>query len=912
MNKKDWWHLLYDKEYIKIYSSFFSPEETSREIDYFINTAPLIKSQRILDLCCGEGRHTIELAKRGYQVTGFDYSNAFLAKAKKDAQKEGVKINFVQGDIRQLPFEKEFDVVLMSGSAAFYFEDAENKNIFIELNKILKPGGKILLITSSVEKFFKNYKLKGKKIDKDTYKLQETTQLEDQTFELLKTINFKTKIEEYQIRILSSKGKETTRYAYFHHYTSTEIKEIFLKSGFVLQKTIEDFFNKPPERIIFIAQKLKAVGCNRMIEPRIITEIEKVREKRWRIAPFNQMPFLIAEAKSANPYSKEKALSMLDKTWLVKKENSIEKAEKVDILKEFEQFSSRQRKLILKCLYALELIKGCTGDCYYCLFDRKKRIEKKYSFQSLKKFYKKYSRYIPKRNDYLERVREKLLSKFPKYYKYLPLDLPKDKRITIYWDGDPFCYQDGDYTLIDVYKMMVNHGKGKFCRWISTSIPPGTQRNFVGFFEKIAEEYCHRTINVPLVRISIAKHNIQRVETTLKFLYQYLMSLGLNQEKVIKFFDETFIFHIRDEGTLEKVGPLFNKGDRFRDVISPQCKDGVVLCPDSSKVQMMVAANRFFPAGVLKISLKKNSLERGLVVSDSLMNYAYYLYHSDVPRLFYDRDYHLLHTLKLISQGKVFVELPKKPDGEDFTSIKKKSLNEKIFFTLSRYIFSLRQFVGFCSQFNLSLFPNDLKKEFFLVAKKDYGEIKPKIIESIGLAKKKGLNFGKKNNKDIQEIKELISIMEFYLAQVDLLMEFVDKDKEPNLIVSLAKLLFKFGEKENENLNKILKSLRTMILIEDNKSELLTALTLILSQVESRHFNNLDKIIEKVQKIFSSQFLKTFLAKKSEEDFYQKITDVALKEIGVYWNLKNKKKMPKWLGEVRDLLFSHLIYFMKS
>lgn len=119
-------------------------EDTKRQIDFVIEKLHLRGDEIILDLACGFGRHSLELARRGFSVTGVDITSAYIRFAKEKSQEEGLCANFLCCDIREFQFEQEFDVVLnMADGAIGYLEnDTENQKIFSSVSKALKHGGK--------------------------------------------------------------------------------------------------------------------------------------------------------------------------------------------------------------------------------------------------------------------------------------------------------------------------------------------------------------------------------------------------------------------------------------------------------------------------------------------------------------------------------------------------------------------------------------------------------------------------------------------------------------------------------------------------------------------------------------------------------------------------------------------------
>ncbi len=105
---------MFDQKYLDTYLYGFTPERTKNEVDFVVETARIQPSDTILDLACGHGRHAIELASRGFShITGLDYSETFISKARLDAEQAGVNVDFMLGDMKELPFERSFDAVLL-------------------------------------------------------------------------------------------------------------------------------------------------------------------------------------------------------------------------------------------------------------------------------------------------------------------------------------------------------------------------------------------------------------------------------------------------------------------------------------------------------------------------------------------------------------------------------------------------------------------------------------------------------------------------------------------------------------------------------------------------------------------------------------------------------------------------------
>src|SRR5690606_2520983 len=100
---------------------------TRHEVDIFIETLALKPEEAVLDLCCGQGRHALELARRGFRVEGLDRSHYLIQRAKSQARKEALKVKFKEGDVRKLPYPTDsFEVVMILGNSFGYFETAQD------------------------------------------------------------------------------------------------------------------------------------------------------------------------------------------------------------------------------------------------------------------------------------------------------------------------------------------------------------------------------------------------------------------------------------------------------------------------------------------------------------------------------------------------------------------------------------------------------------------------------------------------------------------------------------------------------------------------------------------------------------------------------------------------------------------
>jgi len=145
----DWWCRIFNSVYLKTDGDVVNdPRLTSAEVDLLLEVLRPSPDDAILDLCCGQGRHSLELARRGFlRVEGLDRSHYLVERARAQAKKEGLNVRFTEGDARKLPYPPDsFDFVLLLGNSFGYFDTvADDLRVLREIMRVLKPWGRVLI-----------------------------------------------------------------------------------------------------------------------------------------------------------------------------------------------------------------------------------------------------------------------------------------------------------------------------------------------------------------------------------------------------------------------------------------------------------------------------------------------------------------------------------------------------------------------------------------------------------------------------------------------------------------------------------------------------------------------------------------------------------------------------------------------
>ena len=174
----DWWRKIFNSFYLKTDADVVDDNNLTRqEIDAFVKILNLSPDDKILDLCCGQGRHSLELGKRGFKnVEGIDRSHYLIQKARQSAKKDNIEVKFREGDARKLPFTHDaFDVVLILGNSFGYFETInDDLRVLKEVFRVLKPRGRVLIDVADGKFLRKNFQSRSWEwIDKSLFVCRE-------------------------------------------------------------------------------------------------------------------------------------------------------------------------------------------------------------------------------------------------------------------------------------------------------------------------------------------------------------------------------------------------------------------------------------------------------------------------------------------------------------------------------------------------------------------------------------------------------------------------------------------------------------------------------------------------------------------------------------------------------------------
>lgn len=220
---------------------------TVAEADFLERTFQLPAGARILDVPCGMGRIALELATRGFTLTGVDLSAESIAEARELSAGAGLAIEWRHGDMRDLPWPGEFDAAFCFGNSFGYLEPAGNRDFLHAAARCLKPGGRFALETGNLaESVLPRLKHQEWARVDDIWFLEENRYLPEQSC-MQTTYTF--------IR----KGEATTRTGLHWVYTAREFRGLVEEAGFGVEgwygSLNGDRFDVGTPQLILVARK---------------------------------------------------------------------------------------------------------------------------------------------------------------------------------------------------------------------------------------------------------------------------------------------------------------------------------------------------------------------------------------------------------------------------------------------------------------------------------------------------------------------------------------------------------------------------------------------------------------------------------------------------------------------------------
>jgi SAM-dependent methyltransferase len=210
---------LFGEDYLWFWGPLLGDEQSDEEAELVWRLLELEPGSQVLDLACGHGRIANRLAAPGARVTGLDATPLFLERAREDAAARGVEVEYVEGDMRAIPWRDRFDAIVSWFTSFGYHEDDELRGILRGVREALRPGGRFLLETVHLPVLMRQFR--------DAFVSERDGDL------LIERRRFEPRESKMLTDYTAVRGGEVRHYGIFvRMFTFTELRDWLLAAGF--------------------------------------------------------------------------------------------------------------------------------------------------------------------------------------------------------------------------------------------------------------------------------------------------------------------------------------------------------------------------------------------------------------------------------------------------------------------------------------------------------------------------------------------------------------------------------------------------------------------------------------------------------------------------------------------------------
>ena len=247
-----WWENFFHGVALDFWRAAISDEQTRAEADFIVKQLQLANPARVLDVPCGNGRLSIELAKRGFELTGVDLAREFFDEAKSSSIQAGVDVDWHEGDMRELPWSREFDGAFCFGNSFGYLDDRANADFLKAISQTLKPGRRFILDAPAIAECIlttfqssRSIELAGIKVDiEHRYDHEQGRMFNDFTFT-------RDGIED---------KRPSSQRVYTYHELTELLRAASLEPVGAYASLTEEPFKLGAQRLLLISEKSKSGG----------------------------------------------------------------------------------------------------------------------------------------------------------------------------------------------------------------------------------------------------------------------------------------------------------------------------------------------------------------------------------------------------------------------------------------------------------------------------------------------------------------------------------------------------------------------------------------------------------------------------------------------------------------------------
>ena len=239
----EWYEESFREDYLKIYAHR-DEEQAEQELTRLLPYLAIKPGQRVLDLCCGQGRHSRWLAQQGLRVIGVDLSPVLLQEAIKETL--NMDVQYMRGDVRKIPFIEEMDLVVnLFTSFGYFTKDEENERVLTKVSQALKPNGTFLFDYLNPS-YLKDHLIPFSEHSQEDLDILQYRSISDEFVEKTIVIKEEGRERQYKERVKLYKSEQLQQMLQRNHL---EVVHLFGNYDG------SDYVEGPSPRMIFICRK---------------------------------------------------------------------------------------------------------------------------------------------------------------------------------------------------------------------------------------------------------------------------------------------------------------------------------------------------------------------------------------------------------------------------------------------------------------------------------------------------------------------------------------------------------------------------------------------------------------------------------------------------------------------------------